>query len=78
MSTTKPKLPNALSELPVTVYQVRAIDVRGNVRIVHAYETEEAAKAAIRTMKLKSQTRYVYVPVPNQPNEFWGINFERP
>lgn len=68
------KLPNAISELPIIVYQVRAIDVRGNVRIVHAYETEEAAKAAIRTMKAKTSTRYTFVAVPNQPNEHWGIN----
>jgi type IV secretory pathway VirD2 relaxase len=59
----------------VTVYQVRAIDSSGNKRIVHAYETEEAAKNAIMTMRKRSGCRYDYVAVPNQPATHWGINF---
>jgi hypothetical protein len=58
-----------------TVYQVRAIDVYGNVRIVHSYETNDAAKAAIKTMKKRTGQRYVYVPVVNKPDQYWGINF---
>ena len=56
------------------VYQVRATDGRGSVRIVHAYESEAAAKQAIADMKARSGARYSYVPVVNQPNEYWGIN----
>jgi hypothetical protein len=59
----------------VIVYQVRSIDAHGNERIVHAYETEDQAKKAIEMMKNKTRQRYVFVPVPNQPNEYWGINF---
>ena len=61
----------------VIVYQVRVIDARGNIRIIHAYETEEAAKAAIATMRSRSQGRYEFVAVPNQPNSYWGINFPK-
>jgi hypothetical protein len=57
------------------VYQVRALDARGNPRIVHAYVTEQAAKDAIATMKSRSHARYIIVPIENQPNEHWGINF---
>jgi len=56
------------------VYQVRSLDVMGNVTIVHAYETEDAAKEAIKVMKGKGSRRYTYVAVPNQPNQHWGIN----
>lgn len=59
----------------VIVYQVRVIDARGNVRVVHAYETEAAAKIAIQVMRGRSGARYEYVSVPNQPKAYWGINF---
>lgn len=59
----------------VTVYQVRSIDTRGNKRVVHSYETEEAAKNAIMTMKKRSGCFYDFVAVPNQPATHWGINF---
>jgi len=63
----------------VVVYQVRAIDAMGNARIVHAYVTEEAASDAIKSMKGQTNRRYITVAVPNQPAQFWGINFtERP
>ena len=58
-----------------TVFQVRTADNRGNVRVVHAYETEEDAKKAIEVMKARSGKRYHIVPVPNDPNQYWGINF---
>lgn len=58
----------------IIVYQVRTTDGKGNVRIIHAYETEEAAKKAIQVMKSRSPARYSIVSVPNQPNEHWGIN----
>lgn len=56
------------------VYQVRAIDARGNRRIVHAYETAEAAQTAIDTMKNRTNARYECVQVENQPDAYWGIN----
>lgn len=59
----------------VIVYQVRAVDAHGNERIVHAYESEDQAKAAITFMKSKTRSRYTYVAVPNRPEEHWGINF---
>ena len=46
------------------VYQVRAIDIRGNKRIIHTYETEDDAKSAIATMKRRSPARYDYVAIP--------------
>jgi hypothetical protein len=57
-----------------TVYQVRAIDVRGVVRIVHAYETQELAEAAVDMMKEFNRIRYTIVPVPNDPTQFWGVD----
>ena len=60
------------------VYQVRAIDAWGNKRIVHAYETEDAAKAAIQTMRRRAPARYDIKAVPNQPDQYWGINFPPP
>jgi hypothetical protein len=57
------------------VYQVRALDARGNPRIVHAYATEDEAKEAIVTMKKRVNARYVIVQTENQPNQYWGINF---
>jgi hypothetical protein len=62
----------------VIVYQVRVIDANNNVRIVHAYETEDAAKAAIATMRRRAPARYTYSPVTNQPDAYWGINFPPP
>jgi hypothetical protein len=62
----------------VTVYQVRAVNVRNHQRIVHAYTTEAEAKTAMAMMK-KSQgrypVRYISVPVVNNPSAHWGINF---
>lgn len=58
-----------------TVYQVRSVDAVGNQNIVHAYESEDAAWEAIEMMKKRTRNRYVIVPVPNNPNEHWGINF---
>jgi hypothetical protein len=67
-----------MNETEVIVYQVRAVDGFGNSRIVHAYESEQAAKDAIAMMRSRrSGLRYIYVPVPNNPNEFWGINFPK-
>ena len=45
-------------------YQVRAIDIHGNIRIINNYDTEDEAKAAIATMKRRSSTRYDYIVVP--------------
>lgn len=59
----------------VIVYQVRAIDAWGNKRIIHAYESEEAAKTAIQIMRRRAPARYDIKAVPNQPNQYWGINF---
>lgn len=59
----------------VIVYQVRTVDSEGNQNVVHAYETEEIAKAAIETMRRRKPSRYVVVPVENQPDAYWGINF---
>jgi hypothetical protein len=59
----------------VIVYQVRSLDIRGNPRIVHAYETEDAARKAIEIMRTRSNSRYIIVPVENRPDEHWGINF---
>ncbi len=59
------------------VYQVRAIDPFGNVRIVHSYESEEMAQVAIKHMMRangKTKCRYVSVPVKNQPTEHWGLD----
>jgi hypothetical protein len=58
----------------MTVYQVQAIDVRGNIRIVHAYETKQLATEAVTTMKAFSRIRYAIVPVENDPTQYWGIN----
>jgi hypothetical protein len=58
----------------VIVYQVRSVDAHGNTRTIHAYETEQKAKDAIATMKSSTGRRYIYVPVPNDPNQYWGIN----
>jgi hypothetical protein len=63
-----------MSEQPI-VYQVRALDARGNPRIVHAYETDAQAREAIAVMKQRSGARYIVVPVQNKPDEYWGINF---
>lgn len=60
------------------VYQVRVKDGRGNVRIVHAYESEDAAKQAIETMKRHSGARYSYVAVPNDPSQYWAHTFPKP
>jgi hypothetical protein len=45
-------------------YQVRAIDIHGNVRIINNYDTDVEAKAAITTMKKRSSARYEYIAVP--------------
>lgn len=58
----------------VTVYQVRALE-GGSERVVHAFETPQAAQEAIRVMKAKTGKLYKVVPVANDPNQFWGINF---
>lgn len=55
------------------VYQVRAIDVNGNPRIVHAYKTATEAKNAINLMTSKTGKRYIFVKVPNQPNQYWSV-----
>jgi putative exporter of polyketide antibiotics len=60
------------------VYQVRSIDIYNNQTVVHAYETEAEAQAAIATMRKRTGKRYMYVPVPNQPDQYWGINFPEP
>ena len=62
----------------VIVYQVRSIDAHGNMRIVHAYETDEAAQNAIETMRKRAPGRYAVYPVVNQPDQYWGINFPAP
>ena len=59
----------------VMVYQVRTTDAHGNVRIIHAYETEVEADEAIKLMRSKTGRRYTQVLVPNRPDEHWGINF---
>lgn len=59
----------------VIVYQVRTVDAEGNQNVIHAYETDEMARAAVETMRKRRPGRYIIVPVPNQPNEHWGINF---
>lgn len=64
-----------MSKSEVIVHQVRAIDPFGNERTVHSYETVEQAQQAIQIMKGKTRLRYVIVPVPNRPDEHWGINF---
>jgi hypothetical protein len=46
-----------------TVYQVRAIDIHENVRIISEYSTEAAAKSAIATMKQRSPARYEYIAI---------------
>lgn len=58
----------------VIVYQVRSVDALGKQNVVHAYETEQDAQNAINMMKRPGK-RYIYVAVPNNPNEHWGINF---
>jgi len=59
----------------VIVYQVRSVDAEGNENVIHSYETEADAKAAIATMRRRVPRRYIVVPVPNQPDAYWGINF---
>ena len=59
----------------VTVYQVRSVDAYGKQNVVHAYETEEEAQNALTMMKGRTGKRYVIVPVANQPDQHWGINF---
>lgn len=71
--TSKPPVKPALDEKK-TVYQVRAIDVYGNKRIVHSYETEDGARNAIEIMKKKTKMRYDIVTITNQPHMHWGIN----
>jgi len=56
------------------VYQVRAVDAFGNQRVVHAYLTEQQAKDAAVMMKKGTHKRYIYVPVPNNPKEHWGLD----
>ena len=60
------------------VYQVRSIDIYSNETVIHAYSTEAEAQAAIDTMRKRTGKRYMYVPVPNQPDQYWGINFPEP
>jgi hypothetical protein len=62
----------------VIVYQVRVIDAHGNMRIVHAYETDAAAQSAIETMRKRAPGRYAVFPVNNQSDQYWGINFTAP
>jgi hypothetical protein len=57
------------------VYQVRSVDAFGKQNVVHSYETEEAAKVAIKMMQKRTRKRYVVHPVKNRPAEHWGINF---
>lgn len=59
----------------VIVYQVRSVDSQGNENVIHAYETADDAKAAIEMMRKRVPKRYIVVPVPNQPDAYWGINF---
>jgi hypothetical protein len=59
----------------VIVYQVRSVDAFGNQAIIHAYESEEEAQAAMTMMKKRTSKRYVCVPVNNIPDQHWGINF---
>jgi len=56
------------------VYQVRSIDAFGNAKVVHAYATQDEANDAIATMRSRTGKRYTSVPVPNQPDQYWGIN----
>jgi hypothetical protein len=56
------------------VYQVRAVE-GANERVVHAYETPQAAQEAIKMMQSKTGKWYKVVPVENDPSQFWGINF---
>lgn len=58
----------------VLVFQVRQVNAHGDQRIIHAYETEEQAKDAIAMMKLATKQRYIYIKVPNDPAQYWGIN----
>lgn len=67
---------NSMSD--VIVYQVRVIDAMNNMRIVHAYETNEAAEKAIEVMRKRAPGRYAIFPVVNQPDQYWGINFPPP
>jgi len=62
---------------PVMVYQVRCADVHGNIRIVHAYESPEAAQKAIEVMRSTTGRRYTFVQVENKPEEYWGVNFPK-
>ena len=57
------------------VYQVRSVDAWGRQNVVHAYETEAAAKTAIKFMYRRTRKRYVIHAVKNRPNQHWGINF---
>lgn len=57
------------------VFQVRKTDSFGNVRIIHAYVTDDDAQKAIAMMRQRSPGRYTVIPVENQPGEHWGINF---
>lgn len=59
----------------VIVYQVRSVDAYGRQNVIHAYESEAAAKTAIKMMQSKTRKRYVIHAVKNRPNEHWGINF---
>jgi hypothetical protein len=57
------------------VFQVQAIDVRGRIRIVHAYKTADEAQSAIKTMKSRSKgIRYVIVEVTNDSGQHWGLD----
>ena len=62
----------------VIVYQVRSVDAYGKQNVIHAYETEEEAATAIAMMRSRTGKRYISVPVPNQPDQHWGINFPPP
>lgn len=56
------------------VYQVRAVDRKTQrERIVHAYPTPGDAEEAIKTMGKTTGNRYKVLPVPNDPNQYWGI-----
>lgn len=68
MSPTVTKKPSVQN-----VHQVRAIDIHGHKRIVHAYDSAAAAQAAIEVMKKRTHGRYEVVEVNNNIHAHWGI-----